>query len=308
MASASFFILPILERMTNKMMLKAFTLIELLVTIAIIAILASLIIPAMSKAKAKAVTLECLNNKQQLAVACSLYSADNNDKFAPNSFTSAGAWVLFLDEPVWVGGQMAWDTKQFITNKAYLVTPPNARFQPYLGTVTKIYKCPEDKFLSIEQKAAGWKERMLTVSMNFFIGEGVPSMASGNKYKESTLGPYKYYRKLNEIRHNSTSKVAVLLDESPDSIRKGFYMLPPRPIGPLAWTSLPGSLHNGAMTVSFADNHCEVKKWKNPETKWKVLCQPYAANYQNTDRSDYNWMIERMTERADGLPVVGTPL
>src|SRR5690349_6778196 len=108
----------------------AFTLIELLVVIAIIAILAGMLLPALSKAKLKATGIKCVSNIKQLTLAAHLYATDFDDKIVPN---------LLGDTNAWIGGSV-----EALPGATNLLDIRNGRLFPYNSSV-EIYQCPADK-------------------------------------------------------------------------------------------------------------------------------------------------------------------
>ena len=108
-----------------------FTLIELLVVIAIISILASMLLPALGKAKEKGVTIFCVNNLHNIGMAMQMYGDDANDRLPT---TSAN---------ITIAGQGAW------TNGGGWMYG----LQDYIGKNTNVYRCPA---LSQQYKQSGY--------------------------------------------------------------------------------------------------------------------------------------------------------
>jgi len=246
---------------------RGFTLIELLVVIAIIAILAAMLLPALSKAKQKAQATACLSNLRQWGIALQITATDNGDAVPRDGTDNGGQYGVDTgatsgpgspqDENAWFNVLPAVMADKPLAYYAGLSTPPLPQQRlPFPGGVGKLWHCPSakaspnDAFLQSGNFGFFSYVMNLDLKLKSTIDNGV----QGNSF------PYPTMPKLGNLRH--ASSVILLTEVAFSPTLENYTSTPTRNgIFPAArWSYFP-KRHNERGTLVFVDGHSQIFKW-----------------------------------------------
>ncbi len=263
---------------------RGFTLVEVLVVIAIIAILAALLLPALGRAKRHARRIQCTSNQKQLATAWMLYVTDNSDWVPGNGGNDAANTNLRR----WVQGSFFNSAAN--TTDQYILSPSYAQFANYIKTI-RTYVCPTDRF-AVRVGGVDHSTKR-SYSLNAYVGwqgawDGRMTPAVGNP------SAYRVFTKHSQMTAAMPRGTFLFTDVNSNSIcGPAFGMNMDRDV----FFNFPGSTHERGAVISFADSHVEWHRWTDARTI-KAFANDYHSHSEaSPGNQDLAWLRDRTTAR-----------
>lgn len=250
----------------------AFTLMELLAVIATIAILAGMLLPVLSRAKASSQSAVCQSNLKQLVLGWILYADDNDDRLAGSIsvqlVNQRGSWVLG-------------NTRQDRT-ASNIMAGVMFKYAPAVGA----YRCRADRSTVNDEKGL---LRTRSYTLNGWMNSS-QHLAGGTPwasvdFKSAPL-------KLSQIVRPPPSGTFVFVDEHEESIDDGLWNT--NPIDPFAspmWYNLPTDRHNHGANIALADGHVDRHKWLWPKRNWSQNSSRALPPQNALDKRDLIWIL-----------------
>jgi prepilin-type processing-associated H-X9-DG protein len=239
-----------------------------------------MLLPALSKAKAKAQGIKCLSNSRQFVVAWLMYSGDYKEKICPTAGTgNQGA-------PNWCGTSRM-DINGLDAGPGGVAALQKGVLWPYVKSI-KLFKCPADPKLTTTTPK---QPTLRSISMNAWMNP------AGTPDSQGLSGPGRSFRKQTDISGKINPSICwVTLDENDKTINDGWFVVSSGAAGANqnSWVDCAASYHNNAGGLSFADGHAEIKKWRDVN----ILRHPalfMAADPMGGTYDDLRWMQRRTT-------------